>query len=52
MQVNGIMSFIIRLFMPVILGGRWRTSEEVGYIHHLEALKENIQLSVSSRDVL
>ena len=33
------MSFIVRLFIPRILGGRW-TNEEMGYIFQLEAVKE------------
>jgi hypothetical protein len=34
------MGFIIRLFIPVILGGRWRMCEEMGYMLQLEAVKE------------
>jgi hypothetical protein len=34
------MSFMVRPFIPGILGGRWRTNEEMGYIFQLEAVKE------------
>ena len=34
------MSFIVRLFIAGILGGRWRMNEEMGCIFHLEAVKE------------
>jgi hypothetical protein len=29
---DGVMSFVFVLFIPVVLGGRWRATEEMGYV--------------------